>query len=340
MTNTSFPPSVDLAAVRDWLASGSRVALYIRHAERPPLQADDPTFGESLGLTQAGERQARAFGAALRGVVADARLLASPMTRTRRTVQLIAEGAGLGAGRPVEDAPEIGVGNVFTDPAGAHRANAPRLEAAGIQAVDLTPAALGPFTVPVVNLGDHLAAPNVNLISCGGQATIPMVAAVSRVTAVPYAEIVASVSSASAGPGTRANIDEFTQTTARGVELVGGAERGRAIIILNPADPPLLMRNTVFAAVEPDADRDAIAASIEAMAAEVAQYVPGYRMTAPPQFDEPREGWDGRARVTVLLEVEGAGDFLPRHAGNLDVMTAAAAAVGERLAAARLGAAA
>ncbi|NLT04877.1 MAG: acetaldehyde dehydrogenase (acetylating) [Solirubrobacterales bacterium] len=224
--------------------------------------------------------------------------------------------------------------------AGAHRANAPRLEAAGIQAVDLTPAALGPFTVPVVNLGDHLAAPNVNLISCGGQATIPMVAAVSRVTAVPYAEIVASVSSASAGPGTRANIDEFTQTTARGVELVGGAERGRAIIILNPADPPLLMRNTVFAAVEPDADRDAIAASIEAMAAEVAQYVPGYRMTAPPQFDEPREGWDGRARVTVLLEVEGAGDFLPRHAGNLDVMTAAAAAVGERLAAARLGAAA
>ena len=122
MTNTSFPPSVDLAAVRDWLASGSRVALYIRHAERPPLQADDPTFGESLGQTEAGERQARAFGAALRGVVADARLLASPMTRTRRTVQLIAEGAGLGAGRPVEDAPEIGVGNVFTDPAGAHRA--------------------------------------------------------------------------------------------------------------------------------------------------------------------------------------------------------------------------
>jgi len=222
----------------------------------------------------------------------------------------------------------------------AHRANAPRLEAAGIQAIDLTPAALGPFVVPVVNLGDHLDAPNVNLISCGGQATIPMVAAVSRVTTVPYAEIVASVSSASAGPGTRANIDEFTQTTARGVELAGGAQQGRAIIILNPADPPLLMRNTVFAAVDPATDRDAIAASIEAMAAEVAEYVPGYRLTAPPQFDEPRTEWDGRARVTVLLEVEGAGDFLPRHAGNLDVMTAAAAAVGERLAAARLGAAA
>jgi acetaldehyde dehydrogenase len=224
--------------------------------------------------------------------------------------------------------------------AGAHRANGPKLAAAGIQAVDLTPAALGPFVVPVVNLDDHLAAPNVNLISCGGQATIPMVAAVSRVTEVPYAEIVASVSSKSAGPGTRANIDEFTQTTALGVERVGGARSGRAIIILNPADPPLLMRNTVFAAVDPDADRATISDSIEAMVDDVATYVPGYRLTAPPQFDDPRPEWQGKARVTVLLEVEGAGDFLPRHAGNLDVITAAAAAVGERLAAARLGAAA
>jgi acetaldehyde dehydrogenase len=219
----------------------------------------------------------------------------------------------------------------------AHRANAPRYEQAGIQAVDLTPAALGPFVVPVVNLGEHLEAPNVNMISCGGQATIPMVAAVSRVVPVPYAEIVASVSSASAGPGTRANIDEFTQTTARGVELVGGAQRGRAIIILNPAEPPITMRNTVFAAIPPDADRDAIAGSVLEMAAAVAEYVPGYALTAEPQFDDPRPDWDGRARVTVLLEVQGAGDFLPPHAGNLDVMTAAAASVGERLAEAKLG---
>jgi acetaldehyde dehydrogenase len=235
------------------------------------------------------------------------------------------------------EAPEI----VFeATSAYAHQANAPRYEEAGIQAVDLTPAALGPFVVPVVNLDEHQATPNLNMISCGGQATIPMVAAVSRVTDVLYAEIVASVSSASAGPGTRANIDEFTQTTARGVEQVGGAERGRAIIILNPAEPPITMRNTVMAAIDPDADRDAIAESIAAMAADVAEYVPGYRMVADPQFDDPQPGWDGRARVTVLLSVEGAGDFLPPHAGNLDVMTAAACAVGERLSAARQGAAA
>jgi len=220
----------------------------------------------------------------------------------------------------------------------AFAANAPRYAERGIQAVDLTPAALGPFVVPVVNLDEHLDAGNVNMISCGGQATIPMVHAVSRVTEVPYAEIVASVSSASAGPGTRANIDEFTRTTATGVERVGGAARGRAIIVLNPAEPPITMRNTVFAAISPDADREAISASIEAMAAEVASYVPGYALVAEPQFDDPRPDWGGNARVTVLLRVEGAGDFLPPHAGNLDVMTAAAAAVGERLAEARLGA--
>jgi acetaldehyde dehydrogenase len=224
--------------------------------------------------------------------------------------------------------------------ADAHRLNAPRFARAGIQTVDLTPAALGPFVVPVVNLGDHLETPNVNMISCGGQATIPMVAAVSRVTPVPYAEIVASVSSASAGPGTRANIDEFTQTTARGVEVVGGAGRGRAIMILNPAQPPITMRNTVMAAIDPDADRDAVAASVAQQAAAVAEYVPGYRVVADPQFDDPQPGWGGRARVTVLLSVEGAGDFLPPHAGNLDIMTAAACAVGERLADARQRAAA
>lgn len=220
----------------------------------------------------------------------------------------------------------------------AHRENAPRYAEAGMQAIDLTPAAIGPFVVPVVNLPEEIGTPNLNLISCGGQATIPMVAAVSRVVDVPYAEIVASVSSASAGPGTRANIDEFTATTARGVEAVGGATRGRAIIILNPAEPPILMRNTVFASIPPDADTDAIVESVVSMAADVATYVPGYRLVADPQFDDPRPDWDGRGRVTILLEVEGAGDFLPPHAGNLDIMTAAAASVGERLARAGMGA--
>jgi acetaldehyde dehydrogenase len=221
--------------------------------------------------------------------------------------------------------------------ASAHRVNAPRFAEAGIQVVDLTPAALGPFVVPVVNLSGHLDTQNVNMISCGGQATIPIVAAVSRITEVSYAEIVASVSSASAGPGTRANIDEFTQTTARGVETVGGARRGRAIIVLNPAVPPVTMRGTVMVAIGPDADRDRIAASIVEQVAAVADYVPGYRLVAEPQFDNPQPEWGGRARVTTLLSVQGAGDFLPPHAGNLDVMTAAACAVGERLAAARLG---
>jgi acetaldehyde dehydrogenase len=222
----------------------------------------------------------------------------------------------------------------------AHRDNAPRYAEAGIQAVDLTPAAIGPFVVPVVNLLEQLDAPNVNLISCGGQATIPMVAAVSRVVDVAYAEIVASVSSASAGPGTRANIDEFTATTSKGVEVVGGATRGRAIMILNPAEPPIMMRNTVFASIPAGADTDAIAASIATMAHDVAAYVPGYRLVADPQFDDPRPEWGDRGRVTVLLQVEGAGDFLPPHAGNLDIITAAATSVGERLAQAQTEAAA
>jgi acetaldehyde dehydrogenase len=213
----------------------------------------------------------------------------------------------------------------------AHKLHAARFADAGIQVIDLTPAALGPFVVPVVNLGEHLDAPDLNLISCGGQATIPIVAAVSAVTPVPYAEIVASVASVSAGPGTRANIDEFTRTTATGVEVVGRAKRGRAIIILNPAEPPSVMRNTVYAAIDADADQSAVAKAIYEMVASVSSYVPGYQLAAEPQFDEPREEWNGDARVTVLLMVEGAGDFLPRHAGNLDIMTAAAAAVGERL---------
>ncbi len=216
----------------------------------------------------------------------------------------------------------------------AHAANAPRYAEAGIQAIDLTPAHLGPMVCPPVNLREHISAPNVSMITCGGQATIPMVHAVSRITPVPYAEIVASVASRSAGPGTRANIDEFTQTTAGAVEEVGGAARGKAIIILNPVEPPMIMRDTVFCMIAPDADRDAITASVHDMIAEVQHYVPGYTLRADPQFDEPREGWAGNARVAVFLEVRGNGDYLPPYAGNLDIMTAAAAQVGELMAAA------
>ncbi|GII85252.1 acetaldehyde dehydrogenase 1 [Sphaerisporangium siamense] len=210
-----------------------------------------------------------------------------------------------------------------------HKENAPKYEALGIPAVDLTPAALGPAVVPAVNLGAHLDTPNVSLITCGGQATIPIVYSVSRVAEVAYAEIVASVASPSAGPGTRANIDEFTRTTARGIETIGGARKGKAIIILNPAEPPMLMQDTVFCAIPPDADREAIAASIKEMAAVVASYVPGYRLRAEPQFDDPTPVSGGLARVAVFIEVEGAGDFLPPYSGNLDIMTAAAAKVGE-----------
>ncbi len=214
----------------------------------------------------------------------------------------------------------------------AHLANAPRYATAGIRAVDLTPAAVGPFTCPAVGLPERLDVPNVNLITCGGQATIPIVHAVSRVTPVPYAEIVASVSSRSAGPGTRANIDEFTATTARGIELVGGAGRGKAIIIINPVEPPMIMRDTVFCAIDPDADFDAVSESIHRMVTDVQAYVPGYTLRADPQYDPPRPGWNDQARVAVFLEVAGNGDFLPKYAGNLDIMTAAAARVGELLA--------
>ncbi len=214
----------------------------------------------------------------------------------------------------------------------AHAANAPKYAEAGVQAIDLTPAAVGPFVVPSVNLVEHLDTPNLNMITCGGQATIPIVAAVSAVVEVPYAEIVASIASRSAGPGTRANIDEFTITTARGVEEIGGAARGKAIIVLNPMEPPMIMRDTVFCALPEEADHEKIARSIEAMVAHVRDYVPGYRLIAEPQFDDPRPEWDGWGRVTVLLEIEGNGDYLPSYAGNLDIMTAAAIRVGEQLA--------
>lgn len=217
-----------------------------------------------------------------------------------------------------------------------HREYAPRYEEAGIRAVDLTPAAVGPAVIPPVNGEEHVAAWNVNMITCGGQATIPMVAAVSRAVAdaggVSYAEIVASVSSVSAGPGTRANIDEFTRTTAAGVTEIGGAAEGKAIIILNPAEPPMIMRDTIFCAVDPDADRDAIVASIVAMEKAVQEYVPGYRLLQEPQIDDPSPATRGAMKVSIFVEVEGAGDYLPPYSGNLDIMTAAATQVGENIA--------
>jgi acetaldehyde dehydrogenase len=214
----------------------------------------------------------------------------------------------------------------------AHLANAPKYEAAGITAIDLTPAAVGPFVCPAVNLDSLTEAPNLNMITCGGQATIPIVHAVSSVVPVPYAEIVASIASKSAGPGTRANIDEFTETTSHAIEKVGGAQRGKAIIILNPVDPPMIMRDTVFCAIPADADTEAIIASVTKRVSEVQEYVPGYTLRAEPQFDDPRDIWNGMARVAVFLEVRGNGDYLPPWAGNLDIMTAAAARTGEQLA--------
>jgi acetaldehyde dehydrogenase len=213
-----------------------------------------------------------------------------------------------------------------------HRVNAPRYQELGIKAVDLTPAAIGPAVIPPANLMEHLDKPNVNMITCGGQATIPMVYAVSRIVPVEYGEIVATVSSVSAGPGTRANIDEFTRTTSRGVESIGGAKRGKAIIVLNPSDPPMIMRDTIFCSIPLDADRDAIADSIHRMELDVQSYVPGYRLLQEPQFEDPTAISDGMARVSIFVEVEGAGDFLPPYAGNLDIMTAAATKVGDELA--------
>ncbi|GAA0974534.1 acetaldehyde dehydrogenase (acetylating) [Acrocarpospora macrocephala] len=211
----------------------------------------------------------------------------------------------------------------------AHRANARALAPYPIRMVDLTPAADGPFVVPAVNLDRHLGAPEVNLVTCGGQATIPIVAAIAAVTPVLYAEIVASIASRSAGPGTRANIDEFTETTARAIESVGGARRGKAVIILNPAEPPLIMRDTVLCLV--DAPDQRITKAVERAVAEVAEYVPGYRLKQPVQITETR-AFGGTHQVSVLLEVEGAGHYLPAYAGNLDIMTSAALRVGERLA--------
>lgn len=222
----------------------------------------------------------------------------------------------------------------------AHKVHDEALRADGKRVVDLTPAALGPFTVPPVNMNANLDAPNVNMVTCGGQATIPMVAAVARVAPVRYAEIVASVSSRSAGPGTRANIDEFTRTTARGIEEVGGAERGKAIIILNPAEPPMIMRDTVFT-LSDMADPEAVRASVADMVKSVQAYVPGYRLKQDVQFERfgdnnplkiPGYGEFEGLKTSIFLEVEGAGDYLPPYSGNLDIMTAAAKATGELIA--------
>ncbi|MFZ2511844.1 MAG: acetaldehyde dehydrogenase (acetylating) [Gordonia sp. (in: high G+C Gram-positive bacteria)] len=232
----------------------------------------------------------------------------------------------------------------------AHEYNAGKLAPYGKTLIDLTPAALGPFVVPAVNIDDHIDEKNVNMVTCGGQATIPIVAAVSRVAPVAYAEIVASIASKSAGPGTRANIDEFTETTSAAIESVGGAKNGKAIIILNPAEPPLIMRDTVYTLVEaPDQDtQDRIRMSVEKMIEDVNSYVPGYRLKQKVQINPIEEGAPVHTllaegdtesapthQVSVFLEVEGAAHYLPSYAGNLDIMTAAALAMGDRIAAHR-----
>ena len=223
--------------------------------------------------------------------------------------------------------------------AGAHKHNAALCEKDGKVIIDLTPAAIGPYVVPVVNADQHLDANNINMVTCGGQATIPMVHAVNRVATVQYAEIVASISSKSAGPGTRANIDEFTETTSKGLEVVGGAAQGKAIIVLNPAEPPLVMRDTVYT-LSDDTDQEKIAESVEAMVKEVQSYVPGYRLKQEVQFERfgsnnplhiPGRGDFQGIKSSIFLEVEGAGHYLPKYAGNLDIMTSAALQTAERV---------
>jgi acetaldehyde dehydrogenase len=204
----------------------------------------------------------------------------------------------------------------------SHLSHAPRLKAAGIFAVDLTPAAVGPGVIPVVNIQEHSAESNVNLVSCGAQATVPIVAAINRVSPVEYAETVSTIASLSAGPGTRHNIDEFTRTTARSLRDIGGAKKSKSIIVLNPADPPIIMRNTVYAEIALPADEKSIRDSVMAMAAKIKSYVPGYTITVEPFLDGDH--------ITTCIEVTGAGDYLAPYAGNLDIITAAAVNVAER----------
>ena len=239
--------------------------------------------------------------------------------------------------QPVLEDPETKIVFEATS-AKAHRENGPMYKEAGKIAIDLTPAALGPYVVPTANLTEHLDEDNVNLMTCGAQATVPMAYAVSKVTPVRYAEMVSTVASASAGPGTRQNIDEFTFTTARGLEQIGGAQEGKAIIILNPADPPLIMRNTVYVIPEKDeVDQDEITNSVEEVVSEVQKAVPGYQLKNGPTFDERDTPWGKKPVIMMFLEVEGAGHFLPKYSGNLDIMTASARRVGEAFARHLLG---
>jgi len=246
------------------------------------------------------------------------------------------ESEGIGRARQMGiPASADGINAILADPsirivfdatsAKSHGVHAPLLREAGMIAVDLTPAAIGPYVVPAVDMNKSaMGEPNINMVTCGGQATIPMVYAVSRIAEVAYSETVTTIPSKSAGPGTRANIDEFTDTTAKGAKVIGGAKRSKSIIILNPAEPPILNQHTIYAVLEQEPDQKAILASIEAMVDTVRGYVPGYRLKHPPFFDGKR--------VTIMVEVEGAGDFLPKYAGNLDIMTSAALAAGEAIA--------
>lgn len=229
----------------------------------------------------------------------------------------------VGGIEPLLTDPEIKIVFEATS-ASQHIKNAPRYQAAGKRVFDLTPAAVGPYVVPSVNFEEHIDADNINLVTCGGQATTPIVAAISRVQKVKYAEIVSTLASKSAGAGTRANIDEFTQTTATALRVVGGAEESKAIIILNPAEPPLMMRNTIYCQTEGEPDMQAIAASVDEMVKTMQTYVPGYRLEMQPSFN-------GNAVVT-MVQVEGAGDFLPSYAGNLDIITAAAVSMADAVA--------
>lgn len=229
--------------------------------------------------------------------------------------------AFIGDLRPILDDASIRI--VFdATSAKAHLRNAPLLEKAGKVAIDLTPAAVGPYVVPTVNLGDLSEAKNLNMVTCGGQATVPIIHAIHRVAGATYAEMVSAISSKSAGPGTRANIDEFTRTTARALCVLGGAKSGKALIVMNPAEPPLIMTNTIYVEVERP-DEPAIRQAVERIVADVREYVPGYRFRVPPYLEGNK--------VTTIIEVEGAGDFLPRYSGNLDIITAAAVGVAEKL---------
>lgn len=239
----------------------------------------------------------------------------------RRAEALGIETTAAGIG-PVLERDDI---HLVFDATGAksHLIHAPLLESAGKIAIDLTPAAVGPYVVPAVNMGENFESANINLVSCGGQATIPIVAAISNLAPVSYAEIVSTISSRSAGPGTRQNIDEFTQVTARGIEIVGRAKRAKAIIILNPAEPPIMMRNTIYCETEYPLEEDAVRSAVEDMLRIVRTYVPGYGLKVPPLVQD--------RMITTMIEVEGAGDFLPKYAGNLDIITSAAVGVADRL---------